>query len=384
MNNELTVNIKNPKKLVLANQALLCIFIILSPIYKCLDFLTVMGFNIITVVSALLILTYILMLPNLLQTKQKRFLSFLIFTVFIVELYIQRSDINIGLMLTVFLFISFLQTDINIELEKLYMSFLISSIFAAIFSVFFGFTGGAITRVATIIDGSIAPISLAVALFVNPNELNIIQKKWDILKYLSIFSVFVVLIFGMSRARILIVGIMFGIYIISRIMRILKNGVFTSKGYLIVIITILVAIVLFLTVDFKTVFAPILARFEDGFESEGRDIETAFALNLFSNHKIFGVGWGDFFLTDTGGSIVTYNNHNWYVAILTRGGYLFAIPVFVTLLNFLFKSLRIIKISMFELIATVIVLALSYGNAGVFNYTISSVIPLIVINIKRR
>ena len=68
-----------------------------------------------------------------------------------------------------------------------------------------------------------------------------------------------------------------------------------------------------------------------------------------------------------------------YVAALARGGLLFGIPFALSLFSILRKTL-VRRKNIMLLILTGIFFALGYGNAGIFNYTICSMlVPISII-----
>ena len=357
-------------------------FIILSPIYKCLEKITIAGYNIITIVIGAILFCYLLNFVPFVKSGQVRFYSLTILFVFLIELLFFSSKNDIGWILSVFLYVCFLQTDKLISANKLYKAFLISSILAAFFSLSMGFVDGKITRVATFVDGSIAPIAIVVILFWDTDFIYSKRRNYGMLKVFSMISSIIVIALGMSRARFLIVLVIFIIFGISRP---INKKIKKSRK----IVLYLIAALIFMTILLSSsvvykLFEPVIERFfNEGLDSMGRDVEIKFGLKLFKNNLLYGGGWGKYTFEDLNGSIVQYDNHSAYIAVLARGGLLMALPTFLSYYSLLKKSLHIRKFCRMAWVLMLVFLLLSYGNAGMFNYTICSLIPLVVLNIKK-
>ncbi len=378
------IRVNNMKKTIVVSiqEVLLIAFIILSPIYKCLEDITIVGFNMVTIVIGALLICYVSNILQVINSRQQRFFSLTILVVFCIELLFLSQENSIGWILPILLYVFFLQTDTRVSINKLYKFFLISSIIAAIFSLSVGFIGGRITRAATLVDGSIAPIAITINLFWDTKATNQKTQSYGMLKVLSMFSSVIVMAFGMSRARFLIVAIVVLAFGMSRV---INSGMKISRNAALYFIVVLILIVfLFLSGVIQNLFKPIIDRFiSEGLDSMGRDVEVEFGLNLFKENLLFGGGWGGYMLRDLNGSIVPYDNHCAYIALLARGGMFMAIPTFLSYYLLTKKSLLIRKSSWMALSLMLVFLLLSYGNAGVFNYTICSIIPLVVLNIKK-
>jgi O-antigen ligase len=258
-------------------------------------------------------------------------------------------------------------------------------VIAASFSVLRGFQGGAITRVGANIDGSIAPIALTIILFCDTQSLKTESGGWDALKVVSLLSCAIVLLFGMSRARVIVAGALFVIYGIQRFTTVMKkNGQLKQNGVWVLLGVFCVGVLLLISPQFQQFISPIVNRFlNEGLESMGREVEMEFAKKLFSQNKLLGAGWGKFTLQDLNGSLVLYSNHSAYMAILARGGILLAIPMFLSYASLLIGAWKIRKASGAAFALMLVFLLLSYGNAGLFNYMICSLIPLVVLDINK-
>ncbi len=361
---------------------LLIAFIVLSPIYKCLEEITIAGYNIITIVIGAILVCYLLNFVHFVKSGQVIFYSLTVLFVFLIELLFFSSNNDIGWILSILLYVCFLQTDKLISVNKLYNAFLISSIFAAFFSLSMGLVDGEITRAATFVDGSIAPIAIVVILFWDTDFIYSRRRNYGMLKIMSMISSIIVIALGMSRARFLIVLMIFIIFGISRP----KNKkIKKSRKIVLYLIAALIFMIILLSssVVYK-LFEPIIERFfNEGLDSMGRDVESKFGLKLFKNNLLYGGGWGKYTFEDLNGSIVQYDNHSAYIAVLARGGLLMALPTFLSYYSLLKNSLRIRKLCRMAWVLMLVFLLLSYGNAGMFNYTICSIIPLVVLNIKK-
>lgn len=381
----LEINIKRHSLIVRAKETLLIIFIMLSPIYKCFEGFTIGDLNPITIVLGLLLGCYALNILNFVESKRQGFFSATILVVFCLELFLAKGENHVGWVLQVLLYTFFLQTDVDISIERIYRTFLYSSIFAAFFTLIYGFVGGEMTRVAGLVDGSIAPIAVAIILFTETESHDEGAVSGGTLKALSMVSSIIVLAFGMSRARFLIVAVCFAAYAFSKFSGIVKNGGKVSlRSVLYFMIAVLVVLVLLMSGTLQKIFEPIINRFlDEGLDSMGRDVELDFGLQLFKENVLWGGGWGQFTLQNLSGSYVRYNNHSAYIAVLARGGLFFAVPMFLSYYVLLWQSWMIRRANAVAASLMIVFLLLSYGNAGMFNYTICSIIPVVVLAINK-
>jgi len=384
MNDNIFVYNTRKNRIVSFQQAALVVLIILSPIYKCFADFTFLGFNPITIVVGLVLVSYACNMIRIIRSRQKRFFSLTILIIFCAEL-LAGEESSVGWVLAILLYVSFLQTDNKVSIEKIYCATLISSIVAAVFSLSLGLVGGVMSRVAVFVDGSISPIAITVVLFFETRSNKKEVDFWDVLKVISLLCSCVVLVFGMSRARALVVAILFAVFGVLKLKNLINNrGKTSRKGRIEFIISIFFSLVFFLSLDKNGMFAPILNRFlNEGLSSMGRDVEMTFGLRLFKENVLLGAGWGLFTFRDLNGSIVAYNNHCAYIAVLARGGLLMAIPMFLSYFALLKRAIIIRRLSNVAVMLMVVFLLLSYGNAGMFNYTICCTIPLVVLDIKR-
>ncbi len=365
-------------------QFMLGVFVFLAPIYKCLDGFSVFGYNVITIAIIVMLLSFTLNIPRIIKTRQKLFFAPLGLAVLCIELAVADSEASIGMVLALIMFSFFLTTDKDVKIERLYYSFFAASVLAAVFSLYYGLLGGSVNRVAVIIDGSIAPICIAIALFVNEGKLNVNETKWNVMKIMSILSSFLIIVFGMSRSRSILVVFLFALSFLYKIYKLFVNKSKISFATIFTFIVAFILILVFLILPVSDfLLEPLMERFENGLVSMGRDIELQLGLDLFRENKILGAGWGNIKYTNEGGSIVSYDNHCAYVAVLARGGILMGLAIVIPILILLKRSVSLIKNKPLAFVLMMVLLILSYGNAGIFNYTICSIIPLVVLYIKR-
>jgi len=306
--------------------------------------------------------------------------------VFCAELVWFRADLSIGWVLPVLLYLFFLQTDHRISATCLEGAYLISVLLAAVCSVSLGLVDGAVTRVATLIDGSIAPIAITAALFCDRRAGGVRALGWLCLRGAALICGLIVLIFGMSRARFLIIGAVFVLYFCRKLRQVFPGGRKISRRAALLLYFILLAMAgLLASGILDDLFAPILRRLTtEGLDSMGRDVELIFGLSCFSDSPIIGCGWGQMYLTDLDGSVVAYNNHCAYLAILARGGLALALPMLFSYAMLFLEAWGVRHRCAAAVPLMTVFFLLSIGNAGMFNYTIGSLIPLVVLKINQK
>ncbi len=361
---------------------LLSLFIVLAPIYKCLNFITIFGFNILMIIVGLLFVTYLLTIPQLITKRERKFFAPLVATILTVELIIhsyEGIDTEFGMVIGVILCLCFAQTDSKINIKKLKNAYLLSIVLAAIFSISTGISQGSIVRAAIYVDGSIAPICIAILLFSEKEEL----PNSMLIKSIAFTAALIVAFFGMSRARLLLIAFLIMIFFGKDLWNSLINKKAIKLSSLLAIATIPFLIFISLQIPLvQNLLDMNVDRFvESGFSSSGRDDEMEYALKIFQENKIIGSGFGNQIFTNYSGSKVAYDNHCAYVAILARGGILLGVAfaaMLISLVKQVFKKKKI-----FLIVMLFVLLFLSYGNAGIFNYTICSTVILIVLGTKQ-
>ena len=377
------------RNFIVVLESLLCCYIVLSPIYKCFPSLGIGGYNINTIVIGLLLTAYLIMAPYCLLSKQENFYSILVLIVFVSELILNNSQgksVSLATLLGVFLYIFFLQTRREISLERCYSAFFISSIASATLSIIFGVVGGGIIRVATLIDGSIAPICIAIVLFKKDTDVRSIanKKNW---KIATLIASLIILLFGMSRSRILLSGLLVVFFCVLRVKQ-SKGKIRIHTNTLLVLVFICFGFLAFGLIDSFSIINRLLnmnyGRFSlEGLTSSGRVDEFQYALHLFKENYWFGAGWGSYTFSDSFGSMVAYDNHSAYLAILARGGIVAGIAFFLSFFSLLRSGFRCLQSNSFVLVGVGVMLFLSLGNAGIFNYTICSIVPITVLNYRK-
>ena len=355
---------------------LLYSFIILAPSLNSLQFLTIGGVNLTTVI--LLLLTIIGLVPIIGEFTKNRYFASVLSVVFLVELYITSiGGSQLGLILSMTLFIEFLVLDDKtVNIQTVNKSYFVSVVIAAFFSITQGFVGGGVKRTATMVDGSIAVITIALILF-SPQYTKK-EKNDSNVNVVAAVSALIVLLFGMSRSRIILV---IGLFIAKLFWGNNKK----SKRNTIALFAVVLLAVLFLFESSlgEMLFRSITGRFESGLESEGRDDEILFGLSLFATNPIWGVGWEELTFIDYLNETSGYSHHNMYIAVLARGGIVLAIPVLISIILLLKDSIKTFKTNKLPLILMAVFLLLAYGNAGFLNYTICSFFIPIVINLQK-
>ena len=158
------------------------------------------------------------------------------------------------------------------------------------------------------------------------------------------------------------------------------NGVVKAYiFFLIPLAIILIYIVLSLDIV-QELLSQLSTRFDDGFESSGRDAENEVALKLFNKSKFFGMGWGDIYFVNYDRSTVPFHNHSMYLAILARGGLFMAFAFLLSLGSLVIEVIKSKKV--FCIVCLSLLLLLGYGNAGIFNYTICSSLILLTVFLR--
>ncbi len=362
---------------------LLCCYIVIVPVINSWSELQFWGYAIhITVVVSLLIVRFIMVIPAFSNSKSLIGVPILIFGVFTAEILLQLVSGEIpesGLLLLMYLFVAFLSTPKSISIKRIYTAYYVSTLVAVVYSFVGGLQQfGGIIRTAALVDSSISVIVLLIAFWgTEPFEKT---RMYNLLKYLAIFASFVIVAFGMSRARILIVAII----IVIKAFLTLKNSLYrgqinTSVALIFFVSAIAIFWVLRLNVT-KELILEITSRFSNGLKSIGRDEEIELGIQYFLQNPLLGRGWGTIKYRDYLGYITQYYNHCAYVAVFARGGIVMGLSF---LLSFASIAKNIIKSSnFFCYIAFAVLLALSYGNAGIFNYTICSMLIPLILNME--
>ena len=262
------------------------------------------------------------------------------------------------------------------SLKRIYMAFYISSIVSAVCSISYGMRSGAVERTAIWVDGSLAVIVIAIVLFAKENFEK--TRVYNGLKCAALISCFIIAVFGMSRSRLLIIGVLLLIWLLFAGKAMFMTGrpkiapIFLS-------ILVVFAIVFVARLDItQNLYDSIVERFDGGLESVGRDNEVAFGIELFKQNWLIGAGWGK--ISYHNHNLDVYYNHNMYVAILARGGVFFTATMlccFGQILRATAKSKNFLCMMLLF-----IFLLLGYGNAGIFNYTICSLFIPLVLQLK--
>lgn len=358
------------------------LYIILAPINNALNTKNLVPVNVFMIVCiAVLCIGFIIGFFDMGDNSNK-FFSMFVLAVFFFEIILQNTTevpIEKKYIFIILLYVIFLRVSPFVSLKTIYCYFYISAVISAGFTLYYGNYENTVSRTATLVDGSIAPIVLAIVLFADEQ----FEKTgfYKLLKVLAAFALCIVALYGMSRSRLLIIAVMFIIRILLHIKNLLVEK--TVNVLLIPGLVLVLFIVIFLLKlpSFQNLLSLISDRFEDGFLLDNvREVEIKQGLTYFKENLIFGKGWGDYtYIID--GYTYHYYNHSMYVAILARGGLLMAIACacsFIALVRKTFESRK-----SFCIIIAAIFFLLAYGNAGLFNYTIITLFIPLVLNLKK-
>lgn len=365
---------QNKKNSIIENvfEGLIYLFIICAPINNMLNSLGIYA-TAAYLASALLIVGFILSLICLVNRGGRRFgitTVVLLLAVQILVLQISGKSIDITVFFPFLSFCLFVISPTNVSLKNVYCSFYIASIIAAIASFAFGrIDANTVERTAGLVDGSIAVICLTIALFAKENFKK--TRQYKTLKTISIAASVVVAAFGMSRSRILLIAIM----IVIKLLLVNKDMVFNPRIPLINLVgsvfVIIMVVIITQTNLYSFLYDAIALRYSGGFNEITRNNEIQAGIQWFTESWLFGKGWGRLVYGRR-----LYQNHCMYVALFARGGIFLGsavIACLVKLVKFSFKQKNVFCIMMLF-----VFFVLAYGNAGFFNYTISSLfIPLV-------
>lgn len=364
-------------------EIILCLYIVVVPIINSIDDIVFFGYGIhVWIVCALLAMAVVINFIVKSSYRNKIGFPKVILVFFVIEILIQSytgGALDISLLLLIFAYVAFLKTPKNISVKKIYIAFYISVLIAAVYSVIGGLVAGKVTRTATLVDGSIAIVTILIAFF--GKETFHRTRGYNFLKFIAIISCFVVALFGMSRSRILILATVVFIKIFLMLKHIIERKKVDTTSLLAFPIIIIMIVVLLRVNVVQALFDAISIRFENMFESMGRNIEIKKGWKLFLEHPILGNGWGKMKYTDHQSYITDYANHCMYVAILARGGIVMGTAFFLSFIS-LIRNIVKKRCGFFCYITLLTFFALGYGNAGIFNYTICSMFIPLMLNLN--
>jgi|GEM_PF-6527536 membrane protein len=363
---------------------LLCLYIIIIPIINTLNSISILGYGIhIWIILLLLLTTLIINIIDTAGSKSRIGYPLVVLAIFSLEIILQRvrgEVFEIGLLLSVFLYIAFLKIPQQVSVKKIYLSFYISVIIAAICSIFLGLSFGEVSRTATKVDGSISIIA-ALIIFFGEESFNK-TSTYEFFKKVAMGACFVVIAFGMSRSRLLILITLIFIKLLLMVKKIIATGRIKVIGLISFPIFVIILVVISQFEVTKNLFDAFLSRFENGLQSLGRTDEIEVGIQFFVDNPIFGVGWGELLFVDYQNYLSNYYNHCMYIAILARGGIIMAITFLISLCSIVKKAVK--QKNLFCLIALLIFFALAYGNAGIFNYTICGMFIPLILNLRMK
>ncbi|MBE6749947.1 MAG: O-antigen ligase family protein [Ruminococcaceae bacterium] len=360
-------------------EALFCLFIIFAPITNAMTEFTFMGFTVTTVLLLLIIAFWVIcLLMEKIHSRNFVLLVLLFFGIELFRLYLKAKGIQIVFISLIMLYVAALSLPSCFSKKKICASFYVSAIISAFFTLIYGYSGSSVSRSATYVDGSISIFVIAIFLFAKEHDE--CGALYKFIRYVAFASCFIITMFGMSRSRLLLIVLMFLIVIINEIRKFLMNGVVKAYiFFLIPLAIILIYIVLSLDIV-QELLSQLSTRFDDGFESSGRDAENEVALKLFNKSKFFGMGWGDIYFVNYDRSTVPFHNHSMYLAILARGGLFMAFAFLLSLGSLVIEVIKSKKV--FCIVCLSLLLLLGYGNAGIFNYTICSSLILLTVFLR--
>ena len=352
-------------------EALLCIYIVIAPINNALNDQGIYAMVGYAAMLLLIIGTFCAWLGGAFGAKRK---MGGIFTAIYLVVPLTMAGTLLDLIQyhgapQVLLFAQFISLSKRVDLKKMLMAFYVSAIVSALFSLFHGWVDSTVSRTAAMVDGSIAPVVLAITLFVEEDfEYTKVYKSW---KAAGMVGGVIVALFGMSRSRLLLIALMLLLKVVLNLTYSVSSGK-VGQSTLLLIPLIIVAFVAVTELDVvKQLVTEIERRYEGGFADKVREMEAEAGWTLFKGDWVFGRGWKKILYKIPAGFQI-YNNHNMYVTIFLRGGVVLAATMFYSFACMILQTIRRKNILAFVLLG--LVFALGYGNAGVFNYTICSML----------
>ena len=362
-------------------EIVLCCYIVFVPIINAFKY-WIFGYG-IHVYLALLIIMIALAL-RIMNANQKRsnFHGLPILLFFLVQRFYWKLSgymAETPFLLLYGLYASFLSLPANISRKKIFISYYISVYIAMVFTLVNGLNGGSVTRTGATVDGSIAIIGVILLLFLEEDFET--GTFYRVLKIGSMIPVAVVLLFGMSRARILIALLLVGIKMTVVFLKSLRASRIKGIHMLLFIGFVIIGVASLKLPVVQSLLDEVVERFESGLISEGRDSEAGFALMAIKNYPIMGIGYHMQLFYDHNTIPSVYYNHNMYLAIVARGGFSMALLFLISFAS-LIKRVWNSK-DRFLTVLTFCFFLLGYGNAGIFNYTIIGYLIPIVLGLRQ-
>jgi|GEM_PF-3840040 len=352
---------------------ILALVLTLLPIYKSITY-NILGINILTLVIIVLLLVYAF---NVITQKKSLVIGIeLVALIITITLYIVNgSNQKIGYLIS-FILIYLYSVNHNKDKKDIYLlgnAILMSILVSTLIVILIQITNINVIRTAGIIDSSIV-IPAIIFLLYNPFDLPILQKSYG--KYLLLFSIIINLVYGMSRARIALVGIILIIYIYylvsNKKIKITKRTLINA-----VALSIVVIITTILIYDSIPILIERLFKTESFFQDEYRRYESNYAIQMFQQNILFGngfmsVGIPERFTLLYG--VTEFGDHNFYTSILFRGGLLLGFTILLLFIKLQFKvfyqkNIRL-RYAMISFLTAIYILSVT--NAGFYNYLIGS------------
>ena len=236
-------------------------------------------------------------------------------------------------------------------------------------------------RSSLLVDGGLGLIAVAISLHLIFYEKSMMNNFY---KYGTMLSGIIIIIGGQSRARLIVLIIVFMLAIIMNLIYAKQNRMAIFKVLL--VLTAVAAIAFAASPALRDVSESILARFSTmGTDSSSmfRVFERNIQLQEFYNSPFFGCGWNglkDLQIKDLWGDYSPVNNHNMYSSLLAYGGLLYTVPfAFWFIILFISELFKIGKYDTAKLhiILLIVVAILSWSSAGFAKH--SQILSMIII-----
>ena len=280
--------------------------------------------------------------------------------------------------------------NIGTDRKKIIKTICITSMLGAVITLLFmtGILGKYILRYeittersSLLVDGGLGLVAVALSLHLIFYEKDMLSEFY---KYGTMLSGIIIIIGGQSRARLIVLIIVFMLAIIMNLIYAKQNRMAIFKVLL--VLTAVAAIAFAASPALRDVSESILARFSTmGTDSSSmfRVFERNIQLQEFYNSPFFGCGWNglkDVQIKDLWGDYSPVNNHNMYSSLLAYGGLLYTVPfAFWFIILFVSELLKIGKYDTAKLHVILLIVAaiLSWSSAGFVKH--SQILSMIII-----
>ncbi len=247
---------------------------------------------------------------------------------------------------------------------------------------------GELDRSSTMIDGGMGLVATALGL----SYVLYGGNKYPATKYILLISGFLIIMAGMSRARI---AMMLVIVALSLLFDFARMQGEKSRRFRLIVFLVLALLLLCLIFP-DTVFAMVervFARFSElGTDNSSlyRGFERDAQMRHFYDNPIFGVGWGGMYdvrVRNTYGVAVSINNHNMYSSLLCEGGLLYTLPFALWFCVLFFRELCLLrkeKSARMNIILMLTMVIMGIASAGFVKYSMTIGMLLVYLNIRKR